>query len=237
MLHNTNVDQQEITKFAALAEQWWDPEGEFKPLHDINPLRLSFIQQHCQLTGKKILDVGCGGGILAESMARCGGHVTGIDMAENVLQAAKIHAEKEHLNIEYVCTTIESLADKQNAYYDVITCMELLEHVPDPNSIVAACSRLIKPQGALFFSTINRNFKSYLHAIIGAEYLLKLLPKGTHHYEKFIRPSELSRWLQGNNLQMQKLMGISYNPLTKHYYLNSNDVDVNYLVFCQQTIE
>lgn len=237
MLHNTNVDQQEITKFAALAEKWWDPDGEFKPLHDINPLRLSFIQQHCSLTGKKILDVGCGGGILAETMASCGGIVTGIDMAESVLQAAKIHADKQHLLIDYLCTTVEALTEQQREYYDVITCMELLEHVPDPSSIVASCSQLIKPNGALFFSTINRNLKSYLYAIIGAEYLLKLLPKGTHHYEKFIRPSELSHWMFANNIQMQALTGISYNPLSKYYYLNNDDIDVNYLAYCQKSVE
>lgn len=236
MLHNINVDQQEIAKFAALADRWWDANGEFKPLHEINPLRLSFIQQQGNLLGKKILDVGCGGGILAESMAKCGAIVTGIDMAENVLQAAKLHGKAQNLTIEYLCTTVETLADQQPGYYDVITCMELLEHVPDPASIIAACATLVKPQGDLFFSTINRNFKAYLYAILGAEYFLKLLPKGTHHYEKFIRPSELAQWVRDNQLQMHALSGISYNPLIRQYYLSDN-VDVNYMAYCQKTVE
>lgn len=236
MLHNTNVDQQEIAKFAALADRWWDVNGEFKPLHDINPLRLSFIQQHTNLLGKKILDIGCGGGILSESMAKCGGIVTGIDMAESVLHAAKLHSHEQRLPIEYLCTTAESLAEQQHEYYDVITCMELLEHVPDPSAIVAACAKLIKPNGDVFFSTLNRTLKAYLYAIIGAEYLLKLLPKGTHHYEKFIRPSELTHWLRENKFQMHSLTGMTYNPLTRHYYLENN-VEVNYLIYCQKSIE
>lgn len=233
MLHNTNVDEQEIAKFAALADRWWDVNGEFKPLHDINPLRLSYIQQHTHLASKKILDIGCGGGILSESMAQCGGIVTGIDMAENVLQAAKLHSQEHQLAIEYLCTTAEALAEQQPEFYDVITCMEMLEHVPDPRAIVTACAKLIKPNGAIFFSTLNRTLKAYLYAIIGAEYLLRLLPKGTHQYDKFIRPSELTRWVRDNNLQMQSLIGMSYNPLTRHYYLENN-VDVNYLIFCQK---
>lgn len=233
MVHNTNVDQQEIEKFAALADSWWDINGEFKSLHDINPLRLSYIQQCTQLSGKKILDIGCGGGILSESMTKCGGIVTGIDMAENVLHAAKLHSQEQNLIIEYLSTTAEALAEQQPNSYDVITCMEMLEHVPDPRGIVAACAKLIKPNGAIFFSTLNRTLKAYLYAIIGGEYLLRLLPKGTHQYEKFIRPSELSHWISDNKLQMQSLIGMSYNPLTRHYYLENN-VDVNYLVFCQK---
>lgn len=233
MVHNTNVDQQEIEKFAALADSWWDTNGEFKSLHDINPLRLSYIQQYTQLSGKKILDIGCGGGILSESMSKCGGMVTGIDMAENVLHAAKLHSQEQNLTIEYLCTTAEALAEQQPNSYEVITCMEMLEHVPDPREIVVACAKLIKPNGAIFFSTINRTLKAYLYAIIGGEYLLRLLPKGTHQYEKFIRPSELSHWITDNKLQMQSLIGMSYNPLTRHYYLDDN-MDVNYLVFCQK---
>ena len=197
---------------------------------------LSFIQQYTQLLGKNILDVGCGGGILAESMAQCGASVTGIDMAENVLHAAKHHSKENHLLIDYICTTAESLADQQPGYYDVIICMELLEHVPDPASIVAACAKLVKPDGALFFSTINRNIKAYINAIIGAEYVLKLLPKGTHHYEKFIRPSELAQWMRDNNLQMRALSGISYNLLTRQYNLNDN-VDVNFMAYSQKSVE
>ncbi len=233
MVHNTNVDQQEIEKFAALADSWWDINGEFKSLHDINPLRLSYIQQHTQLSGNKILDIGCGGGILSESMTKCGGIVTGIDMAESVLHAAKLHSQEQNLIIEYLCTTAEALAEQQPNSYDVITCMEMLEHVPDPREIVVACAKLIKPNGAIFFSTLNRTLKAYLYAIIGGEYLLRLLPKGTHQYEKFIRPSELSHWISDNKLQLQSLIGMSYNPLTQHYYLDNN-VDVNYLVFCQK---
>ncbi len=230
MLHNTNVDQQEIAKFAALADRWWDLDGEFKSLHDINPLRLSFIQQHVILSGQKILDIGCGGGILSESMAKCGGIVTGIDMAKDVLNAAELHSKEQKLSIKYLYTTAEALAEQQQQSYDVITCMELLEHVPDPSAIVAACAKLIKPNGAVFFSTLNRTLKAYLYAIIGGEYLLRLLPKGTHHYEKFIRPSELMHWSQDNNLQMRSMVGMTYNPLSRLYNL-VNEVDVNYLAF------
>ncbi len=224
-----NVDQAEISKFEELASRWWDPHSEFKPLHEINPLRLGYIQHFVPLEGKRVLDVGCGGGILSESMAACGARVTGIDMGEAPLQVARLHLLESGLEVNYERIPVERLAQEQAGHYDVITCMEMLEHVPDPASVVNACARLVKPEGRIFFSTINRNPKSYLFAIIGAEYVLNLLPKGTHDYAKFIRPSELHAWLREAGLSTLGMTGMSYNPLTQTYKL-SDDVDVNYLI-------
>ncbi|MES9831612.1 MAG: bifunctional 2-polyprenyl-6-hydroxyphenol methylase/3-demethylubiquinol 3-O-methyltransferase UbiG [Candidatus Thiodiazotropha sp. LLP2] len=224
-----NVDHSEVSKFEELASRWWDPNSEFKPLHEINPLRLGYIQGFTDLEDKKVLDVGCGGGILSESMAATGANVTGIDMGEAPLQVARLHLLESGLKVNYQRIPVEHLADQQPESYDVITCMEMLEHVPDPVSIVTACAKLVKPGGHLFFSTINRNPKSYLFAILGAEYLLRLLPKGTHDYAKFIRPSELSAWIREADLDSLDITGLSYNPLTQHYSLGA-DVDVNYMV-------
>lgn len=223
-----NVDHAEIRKFEELANRWWDPESEFKPLHDINPLRLDFIDQRVGLAGKRVLDVGCGGGILAESMARRGSRVTGIDMAEAPLAVARLHLLESGVDVDYRRTSAEQLAEEEAGCYDVVTCLEMLEHVPDPASAVAACARLAKPGGAVFFSTINRNPKSFLFAIVGAEYVLKLLPRGTHEYSKFIRPSELDKWARDVGLQINELVGMHYNPLTRRYWL-APGVDVNYL--------
>lgn len=229
-----NVDFHEIAKFDALAKNWWDPQGDFKPLHEINPLRLQFIEKHTDLTQKKIIDVGCGGGILAESMAAKGALVTGIDLAENVIAIAKQHAKSKNLNIDYQQQDVEQLAAQQAEKFDIVTCMELLEHVPDPGRTIAACAKLVKPEGKLFFSTINRNPKAYLFAIIGAEYLLKLLPKGTHDYAKFIQPAEFVEWAQAANLQTQELIGMTYLPFVKKYELTKN-IDVNYLIYCEKS--
>lgn len=228
-----NVDQQEIAKFDILASRWWDLDSEFKALHDINPLRLGYIEDYAgDLNGKIILDIGCGGGILTESMAQQGAIVTGIDMSEGPLNVAKLHLYESGLKVDYRHITAEQLAEEQPQHFDIITCMEMLEHVPDPSSVVAACAKLVKPNGHVFFSTINRNPKSYLFAIIGAEYALRLLPKGTHDYAKFIRPIELERWLYKANLILKNMRGMNYNPLSKHYWL-SHDVSVNYLVYAQ----
>lgn len=230
-----NVDLQEIAKFEVLAEKWWDKTSEFKPLHEINPLRLNWINQHSHgLQGKKVLDVGCGGGILSESMARLGATVLGIDMGKAPLTVARLHAEKEQVEgIEYQQIPVEKLATEQPEQYDIVTCMEMLEHVPDPASIIKACYQLVKPGGHVFFSTINRNPKSYLFAIIGAEYILKLLPKGTHDYHKFIRPAELRKNVDLANLRFKHSIGLHYNPLTKRYWLAPN-VDVNYMIHTQR---
>lgn len=224
-----NVDQHELEKFAALAHRWWDAESEFKPLHEINPLRLDYIDRIAGLNGKTVLDIGCGGGILSESMALHGAHVTGIDLGEKALKVAQLHRLESGVNVDYRLASAEALAAEQPAGFDVVTCMEMLEHVPDPSAIVAACSTLVKPGGNVFFSTINRNPKSYLFAVIGAEYVLKLLPRGTHEYEKFIKPSELSAFCRHAGLDVTDLAGMSYNPLTKRYRLDK-DVSVNYLV-------
>ena len=218
-----NVDPQEIAKFEAFAAIWWDQHSEFRPLHMINPLRLNWIDEHAGgLSGKKVLDVGCGGGILAESMARRG---------EAPLNVARLHAEQENVsNIEYRQVPVEQLAEEQAGQYDVVTCMEMLEHVPDPASIILACQKLVKPGGHVFFSTINRNPKAYLFAIIGAEYVLRMLAKGTHDYSKFIKPSELARDIRAANLKLKDMTGLHYNPLTKNYWLAPN-VDVNYMVY------
>jgi 2-polyprenyl-6-hydroxyphenyl methylase/3-demethylubiquinone-9 3-methyltransferase len=223
-----NVDDLEIRKFEALASRWWDPNSEFKPLHDINPLRVNYISQHINLAEKRVLDIGCGGGILAEALAHHGATVTAIDKAEASLSVAKLHLLESQLDISYLDSTAEEFAEAQPAQFDVVTCLEMLEHVPDPSSVVAACQRLVKPGGLVFFSTINRNPKSYLFAIIGAEYLLNLLPRGTHDYAKLIKPSELATWSRQAHLTLRDQIGMGYNPLTKKYFLQ-NSLDVNYL--------
>ncbi len=224
-----NVDQSEIAKFSALAHRWWDPNSEFKPLHAINPLRLGWIKSFVNLEGKKVVDIGCGGGILAESISKCGADTTGIDLSEKALKVAELHALEVGAKLTYRSIAAEALADEQPEQYDVVTCMEMLEHVPDPASVVRACAKLCKPGGTLFFSTLNRNPKSYLFAIIGAEYILKLLPKGTHEYAKFIKPSELVAFTRHAGLEMIGIKGLSYNPLTQVYSL-SDDVGVNYMI-------
>jgi len=230
-----NVDQSEIDKFSALAHRWWDPNSEFKPLHAINPLRLNWIKSFVNLEGKKVLDIGCGGGILAESIAQSGADTTGIDLSEKALKVAELHALEVGASLTYRAISAEALADEQPEQYDVVTCMEMLEHVPDPASVVRACAKLCKPGGTLFFSTLNRSPKSYLFAIIGAEYILKLLPKGTHEYAKFIKPSELVAFTRHAGLEMLGMKGLSYNPLTQVYSL-SDDVDVNYLIAVRKWI-
>lgn len=225
-----NVDHTEVNKFEALAARWWDTNSEFRPLHEINPLRLEYIDTIAGLSGKKVLDVGCGGGILSESMAAKGAEVTGIDMGESNLAVAKLHLLESGEKVNYLQMPVEQLAEEQAAQYDVVTCMEMLEHVPDPASIISACSQLVKPDGHVFFSTLNRNPKSYLLAIIGAEYVLKLLPKGTHDFEKFIKPSELDQWIRQAGLNSKDITGLVYNPWTRVYHLDPDDVDVNYMV-------
>jgi 2-polyprenyl-6-hydroxyphenyl methylase / 3-demethylubiquinone-9 3-methyltransferase len=228
-----NVDQAEIAKFDELAHRWWDPAGEFKPLHDINPLRLGWIERHARLAGSAVLDVGCGGGILAESMARAGAKVTGIDLSEKALRVAQMHLEISKLQISYLGSGVEEFATAHPGEFDVVTCMELLEHVPEPAGMVAACARLARPGGKVFFSTINRNPKAYLFAVLGAEYVLGLLPRGTHDYQRFIKPSELARWCRESGLEMDELTGMTYNPLTRQYRLGA-DCDVNYLLLGQK---
>jgi len=227
---NRNVDDAEIAKFEALASRWWDPTSEFKPLHDINPLRANWIDDFSQVSGKRLLDVGCGGGLIAEAMAWRGAAVTGIDMGEAPLAVAKIHRLESELDIDYQQITAEELAEQQPGSYDVVCCLEMLEHVPDPSSVIAACAKLAKPGADLYFSTINRNPKAFAFAIVGAEYILNLLPKGTHEYGKFIRPSELGRWARDAGLQLTDMTGLTYNPITRHYRLNASDVSVNYMV-------
>lgn len=227
---HANVDPREIGKFEELAHRWWDADGEFRPLHDINPLRLGYIESGAGgLEGKRVLDVGCGGGILAESMAAKGADVTGIDMGEAPLSVARLHGLESGVSVDYRQITVEALADERAGAYDVVTCMEMLEHVPDPESVVRACAQLVKPGGHVFFSTLNRNPKSFLFAIVGAEYLLKLLPRGTHEYQRFIRPSELGTAIRHADLTLVDVTGMHFNPLTQVYSL-SGDVSVNYLV-------
>jgi 2-polyprenyl-6-hydroxyphenyl methylase/3-demethylubiquinone-9 3-methyltransferase len=230
-----NVDPLELEKFTALAHRWWDPESEFKPLHQINPLRLDWIDAIAPLNGRNVLDIGCGGGILAEAMARRGARVKGIDLSEKALKVAQLHRLESRVAVDYEAVSAEDLAERETGTYDVVTCMELLEHVPDPGSLVRACSRLARPRslarpgGQVFFSTINRNLKSYVFAVIGAEYVLKLLPKGTHDYLKFVKPSELARHCRAAGLEVREIRGMSYNPITRSYSLGT-DASVNYLV-------
>ena len=224
-----NVDQSEITKFSALAHRWWDINSEFKPLHSINPLRLSWIKSFVDLNGKRVLDVGCGGGILAESLAQSGAQTTGIDLSDKALKVAELHALESGVNVQYRAISTEALAEMEAEQYDVVTCMEMLEHVPDPSSVIQSCAKLVKPGGHVFFSTLNRSLKSYAFAIIGAEYLLRLLPKGTHEYAKFIKPSELVAFTRQAGLETIGINGLSFNPFTQIYALGE-DVDVNYLI-------
>ncbi|MDP2827591.1 MAG: bifunctional 2-polyprenyl-6-hydroxyphenol methylase/3-demethylubiquinol 3-O-methyltransferase UbiG [Sulfuricellaceae bacterium] len=231
-----NVDHQELDKFSQLAHRWWDPNSEFKPLHDINPLRLEYIDQLTGtggLAGKQVLDVGCGGGILSESMAARGASVTGIDLGEKALKVARLHLLESGQQVDYRLVAVEELAQQTPQHYDVVTCMEMLEHVPDPASIVKACCQLVKPGGKVFFSTLNRNPKSYLFAVIGAEYILNMLPRGTHDYAKFIKPSELARHCRAADLEVTEVTGMSYNPFSKLYTLG-DDTSVNYLMACQK---
>ncbi len=228
-MNNTNVDPAELSKFSDLAHRWWDPESEFRPLHHINPLRLEWIHQQAHLTGKKVVDVGCGGGILAEAMAGKGADVLGIDLAGKSLKVAQLHALESGVKVQYREISAEALAAEQAGQFDVVTCMEMLEHVPDPASVVRACASLVKPGGWVFFSTLNRNPKSFLFAIVGAEYVLKLLPRGTHEYARFIKPSELTQWAREAGLNAQGFKGMEYNPLSRRYWL-SQDTSVNYLL-------
>lgn len=225
----SNVDHAEIAKFEALAHRWWDRESEFKPLHEINPLRVNWIDERVGLAGKRVLDVGCGGGILSESMALRGATVTAIDMGEAPLAVARLHQLESGVQVDYRQSTAEALAAEMPGQFDVVTCLEMLEHVPDPASVIAACQRLVKPGGQVFFSTINRNPKAYLLAIVGAEYVLKMLPRGTHDFRKFIRPSELGAWCRDAGLSVEDIVGLTYNPFAKTYRLGS-DVDVNYMI-------
>jgi len=224
-----NADPSELQKFSDLAHRWWDPASEFRPLHEINPLRLGWIDARAPIAGKTVLDVGCGGGILAESMAKKGAQVTGIDLSEKALKVADLHSLESGIEVHYEKISAEDMAAREPGRYDIVTCMEMLEHVPDPAAIVQACAKLVKPGGQVFFSTLNRNIKSYLFAVIGAEYILRLLPKGTHDYAKFITPAELSRFIRQAGMSVDALKGMSYQPLAKVYRLN-RDTSVNYLV-------
>jgi 2-polyprenyl-6-hydroxyphenyl methylase / 3-demethylubiquinone-9 3-methyltransferase len=231
MSASPNVDPAELDKFSELAHRWWDPASEFRPLHEINPLRLEWIDRHAALSGKAVLDVGCGGGILAEAMASCGAHVTGIDLADKALKVARLHLRESLLPVLYESSSAEEYAETHARAFEVVTCMEMLEHVPDPASTVAACARMIAPGGQAFFSTINRNPKSYMFAVVGAEYVLKLLPKGTHDYARLIKPHELARWCRGAGLRPQEVIGMTYSPFSRRYSLGS-DCSVNYLLRC-----
>jgi 2-polyprenyl-6-hydroxyphenyl methylase/3-demethylubiquinone-9 3-methyltransferase len=234
MTSQVNADPAELAKFSELAHRWWDPESEFRPLHQINPLRLDWVQGMVPLQGQRALDVGCGGGILSDAMARAGAQVTGIDLASKALKVAQLHAlEAQTPNVTYREISAEALAAEQPGSFDVVTCMEMLEHVPDPASVVRACATLVKPGGRVFFSTLNRNLKSFMLAIVGAEYVLNMLPRGTHEYAKFIQPSELAGHCRAAGLEWQKTRGLSYNPLTRRYWLN-DDTSVNYLVATQR---
>jgi 2-polyprenyl-6-hydroxyphenyl methylase/3-demethylubiquinone-9 3-methyltransferase len=230
MSQNMNVDPREIAKFEALAARWWDRSAEFKPLHEINPLRANFIDQRSPVAGKRLVDVGCGGGILSESMAQRGADVTGIDMGEAPLSVAKLHGLESGVKVDYRQSTAEQLAEEEGAVYDIVCCLEMLEHVPEPGAVIQACAELAKPGASLYFSTINRNPKAFAFAIVGAEHLLRLLPAGTHEYDKFIKPSELAGWIRDAGLQLTDMTGLIYNPLTQRYRLKSSDVSVNYMV-------
>ena len=237
MPNSTNVDPSEIDKFTAIASRWWDLDGEFKPLHQINPLRVSYILSQTQgLAGKKVLDIGCGGGILAEALALNGAEVTGIDLAAESLEVAKLHGLETGVSVNYELIAAEDKAAAQPAEYDVVTCLEMLEHVPDPASIVSAAARLVKPGGHVIFSTLNRHPKAYLMAIVGAEYLLNMVPKGTHDYQKFIKPSELMRMIDTTDLAINDATGLHYHPLTRDYFLSSANIDVNYFISCQRAL-
>jgi 2-polyprenyl-6-hydroxyphenyl methylase / 3-demethylubiquinone-9 3-methyltransferase len=229
----TNVDQQEVDKFSELAHNWWDPESEFKPLHDINPLRLAWIDRHAGLSEKKVADIGCGGGILSESMAEIGAEVTGIDLSEKALKVARLHLLESGRKVDYRLISAEELAAEMPERFDVVTCLEMLEHVPDPFSVIQACAALARPGAWLFFSTLNRNPKSYLYAVVGAEYLLNLLPRGTHDYSRFLKPSELAGFCRQAGLAVSDITGMTYNPFTRTYKLEA-DTDVNYLVACRK---
>ncbi|MFA7316019.1 MAG: bifunctional 2-polyprenyl-6-hydroxyphenol methylase/3-demethylubiquinol 3-O-methyltransferase UbiG [Sulfuricella sp.] len=231
-----NADHQELDKFSQLAHRWWDPNSEFKPLHDINPLRLEYIDSLAGLAGKQVLDVGCGGGILSESMAARGASVTGIDLGEKALKVAKLHLLESGQKVDYRLIAVEELAQQSPGSFDVVTCMEMLEHVPDPLSVVKSCAQLVKPGGHVFFSTLNRNLKSYLFAVIGAEYVLNMLPRGTHDYAKFIKPSELARHCRTAGLNVDQITGMSYNPLSKVYSLG-DDTSINYLITAHREAE
>ena len=230
MTDSRNVDPQEIAKFEALASRWWDRDGEFRPLHEINPLRANYIDEHSPVAGKRLVDVGCGGGILAEAMAQRGATVTGIDMGEAPLAVARLHQQESGLAVEYRQSTAEELAAREAGSFDIVCCLEMLEHVPDPGSVISACAALAKAGGSLYFSTINRNPKAFVFAIVGAEHILRLLPAGTHDYAKFIKPSELAGWIRDAGLVVEGMTGLTYNPLTKYYRLNERDVSVNYMV-------
>jgi 2-polyprenyl-6-hydroxyphenyl methylase/3-demethylubiquinone-9 3-methyltransferase len=230
-----NADPHEIQKFSDLAHRWWDPTSEFRPLHDINPLRLEWINARALLSGRKVIDIGCGGGILAESMARKGADVTGIDLSEKALKVADLHSLESGVQVRYQLIAAEEMAAQEAGQYDVVTCMEMLEHVPDPASIVRAAATLVKPGGHVFFSTLNRNPKAYLYAVVGAEYLLRMLPKGTHDYDKFITPAELSQFVRQAGLQLDGMKGLGYNPLAKLYSLNG-DTSVNYMMACSRPL-
>ena len=229
-----NLDPAEIAKFEELASRWWDRNSEFKPLHDINPLRVGFIDRIATLSGKKVLDIGCGGGILSEAMAIRGADVTGIDMGEAPLKVAKLHGLESGVKVNYQRITAEEFAEQHPESFDVVTCMEMIEHVPDPSSVIHACAKLVKPGGYVFLSTLNRNPKSYLFAILGAEKLLKLVPDGTHDFNKFVRPAELAEWVRQSGLSLKEMTGLTYNPITRQYRLNPNDVDVNYMLATQK---
>lgn len=234
MSNSQNVDPNEIRKFEELASRWWDKNSEFKPLHDINPLRANWIDSIAPVAEQKVLDVGCGGGILAEALAQRGAQVTGIDMGDAPLGVAKLHQLESGLSIDYQKSTAEDFAKNHKNAFDVVTCLEMLEHVPDPSSVVRACTQMVKPGGHVFFSTINRNPKAFLFAIIGAEYVLRLLPRGTHEYAKFIRPSELANWSRDAGLQVNQMTGLLFNPLSKKYRLSDTDMDVNYMISTQK---
>lgn len=231
-MREQNIDSAELKKFEDIAKKWWDPDSEFKPLHEINPLRLGYITDRVELTGMRVLDVGCGGGLLTEAMASCGANVTGIDAGEGPLSVAKLHRHESNVWADYELTTVEDFAATNPEKFDVITCLEMLEHVPDPASVISACRSLLKEDGHLFLSTINRNPKAYLFAIVGAEYVLGMLPKGTHDFDKLIQPAELAAWCRDANLTITDLTGMTYNPITRAYKMG-RDVDVNYMAYAR----